>query len=85
MNNKVFFKVKGRRAGLDRAPFEAVLSRESVLYAVRNNDGSLYALINGPLGEVNLTPSTYPDALPDGEDGELLFDWLTESLEIFQK
>jgi len=75
MNNKVFFKVKGRRAGLDRAPFEAVLSRESVLYAVRNDDGSLYALIDGPLGEVNLTPSPYPDVL-DGEDKELLFDWL---------
>ena len=74
--NKEFFKVKGRRAGLDRSPFEAVLSRESVLYAIRNGDGSLYALIDGPLGEVNLTPSTYPDAL-GGEDGELLFDWLT--------
>jgi len=73
--------VKGRRAGFDRAPFEAVLSRESVLYAVRNSDGSLYALIDGPLGEVNLNPSTYPD---NGEEGELLFDWLTESLEIFK-
>ena len=74
MNNKVFFKVKGRRAGLDRAPFEAVLSRESVLYAVRNNDGSLYALIDGPLGEVNLTPLTYAQ---DGEERELFFEWLT--------
>ena len=81
MNNKqnpidMFFKVRGRRAGLDRAPFEAVLSRKSVLYAVRNSDGSLYALIDGPLGEVNLTPSTYPDVL-DGEDKELFFDWLS--------
>jgi hypothetical protein len=83
MSNKVFFKVKGRRAGLDRSPFEAVLSRAAVLYAIRNSDGSLYALIDGPLGEVNLTSSAYPDAL-DGEDGEVLFDWLTESLEIFQ-
>ena len=82
MNNKVFFKVKGRRAGLDRAPFEAVLSRESVLYAVRNSDGSLYALINGPLGEVNLTPSA---SYAEEVDGELLFDWLTESLEIFKR
>jgi len=47
-----------------------------VLYAVRNDDGSLYALIDGPLGEVNLTPSPYPDVL-DGGDKELLFDWLT--------
>lgn len=81
MNNKqnpidMFFKVRGRRAGFDKRPFEAVLSRESVLYAVRNNDGSLYALIDGPLGEVNLTPSTYPDVL-DGEDKELFFDWLS--------
>ena len=70
MNNKqnpidMFFKVRGRRAGLDRAPFEAVLSRKSVLYAV-----------DGPLGEVNLTPSPYPDVL-DGEDKELFFDWLS--------
>ena len=75
MNNE-FFRVKGRRAGFDKRPFEAVLSRKSVLYAVRNDDGSLYALIDGPLGEVNLTPSPYPDVL-DGEDEELLFDWLT--------
>ena len=54
MNNE-FFRVKGRRAGFDKSPFEAVLSRKSVLYAVRNDDGSLYALIDGPLGEVNLT------------------------------
>jgi hypothetical protein len=74
--NKEFFRVKGRRAGLDRSRFEAMLSRESVLYAVRNGDGSLYALIDGPLGEVNLTPSPYPDVL-DGEDRELFFDWLT--------
>jgi len=47
-----------------------------VLYAVRNDDGSLYALIDGPLGEVNLTPSPYPDVLGGG-DKELLFDWLT--------
>ena len=75
MNNE-FFRVKGRRAGFDKRPFEAVLSRKSVLYAVRNNDGSLYALIDGPLGEVNLTPSPYPD-VPDGGYKELLFDWLT--------
>ena len=75
MNNE-FFRVKGRRAGFDKSPFEAVLSRKSVLYAVRNDDGSLYALIDGPLGEVNLTPSPYPDVL-GGEDEELLFDWLT--------
>ena len=75
MNNE-FFRVKGRRAGFDKRPFEAVLSRKSVLYAVRNDDGSLYALIDGPLGEVNLTPSPYPDVL-GGEDEELLFDWLT--------
>ena len=74
MSNKGFFKVKGRRAGLDRAPFEAVLSRAAVLYAIRNSDGSLYALIDGPLGEVNLTPSTY---VQDGEEQELFFDWLT--------
>ena len=81
MSNKGFFAVKGRRAGLDRSPFEVLLSRESVLYAVRNGDGSLYALIDGPLGEVNLTPSTY---VQDGEEQELFFDWLTESLEIFK-
>ena len=75
MHNE-FFRVKGRRAGLDRRPFEVMLSRESVLYAVRNNDGSLYALIDGPLGEVNLTPSPYPDVLGGGDE-ELLFDWLT--------
>jgi|TARA_R110000787_G_scaffold107011_1_gene214786 hypothetical protein len=75
MNNE-FFRVKGRRAGFDKRPFEAVLSRKSVLYAVRNDDGSLYALIDGPLGEVNLTPSPYPDVLGGG-DKELLFDWLT--------
>ena len=74
--HKEFFRVKGRRAGLDRRPFEAVLSRATVLYAIRNSDGSLYALIDGPLGEVNLTPSPYPDVL-DGEDRELFFDWLT--------
>ena len=75
MNNE-FYKVKGRRAGFDKRPFEAVLSRKSVLYAVRNDDGSLYALIDGPLGEVNLTPSPYPDVLGGGDE-ELLFDWLT--------
>ena len=74
MNNKVFFRVKGRRAGLDRRPFEAVLSRATVLYAIRNSDGSLYALIDGPLGEVNLTPLTYAQ---DGEERELFFEWLT--------
>jgi hypothetical protein len=72
--HKEFFRVKGRRAGLDRRPFEVMLSRESVLYAVRNNDGSLYALIDGPLGEVNLTPLTYAQ---DGEERELFFEWLT--------
>ena len=72
--HKEFFRVKGRRAGLDRRPFEVMLSRESVLYAVRNNDGSLYALIDGPLGEVNLTPLTY---VQDGEERELFFEWLT--------
>ena len=73
MNNE-FFRVKGRRAGFDKSPFEAVLSRKSVLYAVRNDDGSLYALIDGPLGEVNLTPLTYAQ---DGEERELFFEWLT--------
>ena len=71
---KEFFRVKGRRAGLDRRPFEVMLSRESVLYAVRNNDGSLYALIDGPLGEENLTPLTYAQ---DGEERELFLEWLT--------
>tara|TARA_R110000824_G_scaffold232257_2_gene420234 strand:+ start:10733 stop:10900 length:168 start_codon:yes stop_codon:yes gene_type:complete len=46
-----------------------------VLYAIRNNDGSLYALIDGPLGEVNLTPLTYAQ---DGEEREFFFEWLTE-------
>ena len=72
---KEFCRVKGRRTGTDRRPFEAVLSRATVLYAIRNNDGSLYALIDGPLGEVNLTPLTYAQ---DGEEREFFFEWLTE-------